>query len=94
MFAFADPARLTGVLEEAGFRDVRVEPVELWMADFASGAEYFAFMQEVAGPVTALFEQLPPDVRPRIADEIARKIQGPDGRARIPGVTWVASGVK
>ena len=94
LFAFGDRARLQAVIEDAGFRDVIVEPVELSMADFDSGEEFFTFVRELAGPVATLFAQLSPDAQAAAQQEIISAVTGPDGGVRLPGVTWVASGRK
>jgi ubiquinone/menaquinone biosynthesis C-methylase UbiE len=94
IFAFADSKRLRETLEQAGFRDVSVEMVDVIMADFDTGPTFFAFMGDLAGPIIALFKQLPADQQPRVADEIARQAAGPDGRVVLRGVSWVATGVK
>ncbi len=94
LFAMADQDRLRSTIESAGFRNVRVEPVDVTMADFASGQEYFDFTLELAGPIAMLFERLPADAKAAVAAEIMRAATGPDGRAHLTGVSWVASGEK
>jgi ubiquinone/menaquinone biosynthesis C-methylase UbiE len=94
IFAFADEARLRAALEEAGFRVRSVEAVDLTMADFDTGNEFFTFLRELAGPVAALYAQLPPDAQVEARDEIVRAVTGPDGRVMLPGVTWVAAAEK
>jgi hypothetical protein len=94
LFAFADRSRLQAVLEEAGFKDVVIEPVELSMADFETGEEFFTFVRELAGPVATLFAQLSPEAQAVAQKEIVSAATGPDGRVKLPGVTWVASGTR
>ena len=94
IFAFASAERLQHVLEEAGFVDVRVEPVDVLMAEFDTGAEFFGFLRDVAGPVATLFNELSEDEQADVSAEIAQAVTGPDGHVRLPGVTWVAVGTK
>lgn len=94
IFAFADRGRLRGALEQAGFRDISVETVEVTMADFDTGQTFFAFINDLAGPITALFKQLPAEKQSHVIDEIARQAAGPDGRVVLKGVTWVAAAAK
>ncbi len=54
IFAFADPARLRSVLEEAGFVDVEVEAVTATFLPSASGAAHFALVRELAAPIARL----------------------------------------
>lgn len=94
IFAFADPNRLTVGFEAVGFRDLKVEPVEVAMAEHNSPDEYLAFLLEIAGPLAVLWSQLTPgqqdEARARISEQITRD----DGRVRMTGVAWVAVGQK
>jgi ubiquinone/menaquinone biosynthesis C-methylase UbiE len=63
IFAFADPSRFTVSLEAAGFRDVKVEAVEVVMADHNSPDEYLSFLLDIAGPLAVLWSQLTPGQR-------------------------------
>jgi len=93
LFAFADGARLRSVLEEAGFSNVAVEEVELQMTDFQTGEEFVNFTLDLAGPIAALLARAPENQRGAIRAEIAREVErAGGGRARVPGVTWFATG--
>lgn len=94
IFAFADPNRLTGSLEAAGFRDVKVEPVEVTIADHDSPAGYLTFLLDVAGPLAMLWSQLTPGQQDEARVRISEQITGRDGRVKMPGVAWVAAGLK
>jgi ubiquinone/menaquinone biosynthesis C-methylase UbiE len=97
IFAFADPSRLAATVEAAGFRDVRVDAVELRPIDMATGAEYFAFTFELAGPLAALFAQLDQRTQELVAREVADDAETRSlvpGRVVLPGATWVASATK
>lgn len=60
-FAFADAARITGVLADAGFHDPSASPTtaELWMGDDAIEAARFL---RTTGLGRAVFEGAPPDL--------------------------------
>jgi ubiquinone/menaquinone biosynthesis C-methylase UbiE len=92
LFAFADPERLRTVIEAAGFSDVRLEDVSITMADFATGDEFVRFVLDLAGPINALFMKVPEDKRDAVSREIAQAAEAASGgRARLAGVTWVAT---
>ena len=96
VFSFAAPGKLESTFAEAGFRDVRIDGLELPMAEFDSGEEYWQFQREIAGPLATLFGQLPPAVQETAAREIALAAAGgdPNGRVSLSGYTLVASAVK
>jgi SAM-dependent methyltransferase len=93
LFAFADSGRLESTVKSAGFSDVRVEEVALMMSDFEKGAEFWAFMTDVAGPVAMLFAtKVPPEKRAAVAAEIARAVEAAGGgTARLKGVALLAT---
>ena len=94
IFAFADPDRLRAVLEAGGFRDVEVEPLDLVAGEYASGEEYWAFMRDIAAPINALYEQIPPAERPDVDAEIraAAERYRAGGKIVVRGTTWIAAG--
>ena len=97
IFALAHPDRLRKIFSDAGFRDVAIEQVKLTMADFATGTEYDTFIREIAGPVTSLYAQLPPETQERVKQEIARdaeKYSSKPGRVHLEGITHVVVGTK
>jgi len=94
LFAFADPSRLTASLERAGFRDVKVEPVDVPIADHDSPAQYLAFLLDIAGPLAVLWSQLTPEQQNEAQARISGQITGADGRVNMTGVAWVAAGQK
>jgi 2-polyprenyl-3-methyl-5-hydroxy-6-metoxy-1,4-benzoquinol methylase len=93
LFAFADSNRLASTLKSAGFSDVRVEEVELTMSDFDKGADFWAFMMDVAGPIAMLFAtKVPPETRAAVAAEIARDVEAAGGgKAHLKGVALLAT---
>lgn len=96
IFAFADPDRLRAVIEAGGFRDVEVAPLDLVVGEFASGEEYWAFMRDIAAPINALYQQIPPADRPEVDAEIRAAAERYRAGARIVvrGTTWIAAGRK
>lgn len=94
IFAFGDANRLTVDLQAAGFRDVKVEPVEVLMADHNSADEYLAFLLEIAGPLAVLWSQLTPGQQDEARARISEQITGRDGRVKMTGTAWVAAGQK
>ena len=96
VFAFADRAKLQFVMEQAGFRDVRVEEMNVTMADFENGNEYWEYTREMTGPMRSLFEQLPPDKQEAVGREVAAAAAGGDANnpVSLAGLPLVASGVK
>lgn len=62
-FAFADPRRVTGILQAAGYRDVATESLRMPLryADDLDGA--LAMVTEI-GPAARVLPTLPADVRP------------------------------
>jgi ubiquinone/menaquinone biosynthesis C-methylase UbiE len=94
IFAFADDKRLRQVLTGAGFRDVKVEPVEVTLADHDTPAAYFTFLLEIAGPLAALWAQLTPGQQEEARAAIFEQVTGKDGRVKMSGLAWVAAGQK
>ncbi|HEX4985095.1 MAG TPA: class I SAM-dependent methyltransferase [Burkholderiales bacterium] len=97
IFAFADPERLKGALQAAGFRDVVVEGLDVLWAGPSTGGEYFSEVIEMAGPLATLYGKLPGDRRRAYADEVAQEAERQSVRkpgVALPGHTWIASGRK
>jgi SAM-dependent methyltransferase len=89
-FAFADPARLRGILIMAGYSDIAIEPFDTLIggADL-DGAVTFALRM---GPLGARLRENPslvdvvrPVVRQRLTDFLT-----PDG-VKFPAAVWIAS---
>ena len=92
MFAFADPVRLQAALSSGGFSQVRIERLELVMADMDTGAEFVAFTREVGGALRTALERLPPEGQQRLVEDVAREVERVGGgRAHLKGVAWVAT---
>jgi SAM-dependent methyltransferase len=94
LYSFADPARCSAVLGEAGFRDVAVESLEVPVIDVADGTEYFTWVREMAGPIASIYARLPADRQALVAGEVAAEAQAQSqrrGKVKLSGVTWIAS---
>ena len=96
VFSFAAPGKLESAFAEAGFRDVRADWLELPMAVFDSGEEYWQFQREIAGPLATIFAQLPPAAQQAAEREIIRaaSMGHPEGKVSLNGYTVIVSGVK
>ncbi len=96
VFSLADRGRLASKLAEAGFRDVQIDDLELPIAVFDSGEEYWRFIREVAAPVAAFLAQLPAAEQETVGREIATAAAAgdPNGRVSLNGYTLLGSAVK
>lgn len=93
-FRLAAPGELAELARDAGFADVRVEPVPFtWRFD--SVAQHYEMNRDMAAPLQKLATTRPPaDVerlRAALATAIAPHVTA-DGRVAIPGTALVASG--
>ena len=71
---------------------MKLEELELVMADFESGEEFLTEILDLAGPIAMLFSRVPEERRREVSSEIAREVErAGGGRARLSGVTWFAS---
>ncbi|HTO68779.1 MAG TPA: class I SAM-dependent methyltransferase [Myxococcota bacterium] len=94
-FAFADAARVSGLLERAGFQGVRLAPAtgELFLGGTVD--EAVRFVSEI-GPVGAVLREAPADGRAAASAAIREVLAS---RATPKGVslayaTWIASGTR
>lgn len=90
-FAFADDARVTSLLTEAGFTDIQLTPFD---ADLMLGPIDDALTQSLdLGPLTRLIADLPDDQRARIATVVRAELEKhitPQGVA-LGGATWIVT---
>ena len=96
LFAFADKGRLQTALTEAGFVDIEIEAVPANAPPASSGAAHFAWVRDLAGPVTRLAARLTPDQIAAVQAELDVSLETyrtPNGIS-VPGQSWVASGRK
>jgi ubiquinone/menaquinone biosynthesis C-methylase UbiE len=97
LYSFADPARNRALLETAGFQSVSVEELTVPVIDAANGADYFAWVKDMAGPIASLFASLSVDVQAKVERDAATDARARSeigGQVRLSGVTWIATGVK
>ena len=92
-FAFADPERVTKVLNEAGWQSIDIKP---WTGDLVlpgtTADEIVTFMLEL-GPTARLLSNVDVD-----QTAVLEALQGlvserssPDGRLRLPAAAWIVS---
>jgi ubiquinone/menaquinone biosynthesis C-methylase UbiE len=92
-FAFADDTRLRGILEQARFRDVAIEPFEHVMpmgANSRQAAEYATR----SGPVARVVRDAGPENLPKIIEAVEKALvplAAQDGSVALPGRTWVVT---
>lgn len=94
-FAFADDARVRGILERAGFRDVAFEPLERTVIIGGPGAsvdQAVEFMSQM-GPAAAAFKDATPAARAAAAVAIRETFlphQRDDG-VRMGAAVWIVT---
>lgn len=96
IFSFADRARLEFVFQQAGFHDIHIDDMELPMAVFESGYEYWRFCTAIMGPLRAILETLPQPLRDKLGEEVATAAGGgdPNGKVSLAGYPLLASARK
>ncbi len=96
IFALADPEILQSIVEDAGFRDVELEELELDVLEVANGEAYWAAISDLAAPVMTLVNQLEDSDRQRYIDEViitADSLRQGES-LRMHGTTWIVSASK
>jgi SAM-dependent methyltransferase len=93
MFAFRDPGRIVGLLEETGFEDIVLEQVAI-VYHYSSLDEWWDTMLDIsavlAGAVGALNPAQRDDLRDAVDARLAQYV-AEDGSAALPGLTHVAA---
>lgn len=93
-FAFADERRVRGFLDQAGFREVRLEPVDLAL-DIGVGRGLDAAVETVTGmgPTSRALEGQPPELRAAAAQSIRAALARfqVDDKVALPGAIWIVS---
>jgi hypothetical protein len=87
VFALADPVRLTALLDEAGFTDITVEPIDIVQA--APSFEFWWEMLLALSPSGAAVRAADPAVAKEVAGEVEQRLDR--YRLAIPGRVLVAS---
>lgn len=95
IFAFAERNRLAALFSEAGFRDIVVEDLEIWPADYESGEAYWQAAQ-LSGPVSREIAGIPEDQREHLRRDLIDAVTGgnPSGPVRLKGYALLAVGTK
>ncbi len=93
IFAFADPQRLHAVLAAAGFADVSIEQMEIDVIEAEDGAAYWAVLEDLAGPVKMLVDELDQDTRAAFVRDLIETVDALQSEEvlRMRGTTWVAA---
>lgn len=92
-FAFADDSRLAGILEQAGFRDIQIDPFEHLMP-LGSNPRMAAEYATRSGPVSRLVREAGPEKTPLIVEAVEKAITplaDRNGNIALPGRTWVVT---
>jgi SAM-dependent methyltransferase len=92
-FAFADNDRVSGILTQAGFRQIEIEAFEHLMP-LGSNPRVAAEYATRSGPVARLVREASPENAPRIIDAVEQAIAplaARDGSIALPGRTWVVT---
>jgi SAM-dependent methyltransferase len=92
-FALADPARLVGLVEAAGFIDVETGTVTA-VYEFSSPEDSTSWLRDVAPPISSLVDGQPPAVQERVWAKVTEAwtpYMTADGRVRLENqAIWVA----
>ena len=96
IFAFADPERLHAVIENAGFRNIELQEMEIDFIELDSGRAYWEAMSDMAAPVMQFVNRMDSATRSWFIDDVITSAEAlkQDGVLRMRGTTWVASAVK
>lgn len=93
MFAFRDPQRIVGLLEETGFEDIVVEQVAIvWR--YPSLDDWWDTTLDISPTVARAVGALTPAQRDDLRDAIDARLAGyveDDGAVALPGLTHVAA---
>lgn len=93
MFSFRDPERIRGLLLDAGFGDVAVEPLELELA-YGDVDEWWEDRVALSIPFADALGRLDPAARERLRADVNARLAGyadPEGRLSMPARAWVAA---
>ena len=97
VFRFGDPTDLEQLLAEAGFDDIRIEPVA-FTCDFFDAAAYWQGFLDLAGGVNQALANQPKHVLDQILTAIDEALDAyrasPDAEPRLAARAWIASAGK
>ena len=90
-FAFADPERVTALLEGAGFSEVQLaaQPVAMHFGDNSTLPEAVTDLVRI-GPLSRLLSEQPADVQQQVIDALVVSMAScyRDGALHMPGSVW------
>ena len=92
-FAFAEPGRIEGLLDDAGFEDVVVEPLDFVYA-YDSLDAYFDHQLDMSTRLRDQVKTLGPADHTHFRDAVDARLQDyvrADGSVELPARTWVAA---
>jgi hypothetical protein len=96
IFSMADPDRLCGVLESAGFINITLEEIEITIVEVDDGEAYWEAMSDLAAPVMRLVRQLDEQTRVAFINDVIDRANAEmtGDRLRMQGTTWIAAAEK
>ncbi|MDT8384278.1 MAG: class I SAM-dependent methyltransferase [Gammaproteobacteria bacterium] len=96
VFAFADREHLQQTLHASGFRDVTIEDLSFNMIQVSSGEAYWQLMQELAGPIAVLTQQMDPATYAAFSAEVIASAEAlkQGDTLNMVGTTWIARAQK
>jgi len=93
-FAFADPERVRGILDQAGFTRIKLDPVNDTLTVGGGGLdEAVHFLLEGVGPTSAALREADPAVRPRVFAAVKEALAPFVTRegVRMPAAAWIVT---
>lgn len=92
----ADPERLCGVLESAGFKNITLEEMEFTIIEVEDGQACWEAMSDLAAPVMRLVRQLDDHACDAFINEVieAANANMIGERLDVQGTTWIAAAEK
>jgi ubiquinone/menaquinone biosynthesis C-methylase UbiE len=96
IFAFADPQRLQGVIESAGFRNIELHELEINVVEVADGRAYWEAISDLAAPIMMLVRQLEDSIRSTFVEELVATVDAckQGDTLCMSGTTWIAAAEK
>ena len=96
IFALADADLLQTTVKAAGFKNIKLESMEIDVIDVLDGLAYWETMSDLAAPVMALVKQLDEESRLKYIDDVIELAGTYRQGDSIPmkGITWIISAEK
>ncbi|MSP42720.1 MAG: class I SAM-dependent methyltransferase [Alphaproteobacteria bacterium] len=93
-FSFGDPARVTRILEGAGFKNVKLEPQDL-LITIGAGRDLNGAVDFLLGigPIRMILAEQTPELREKVSQEVKQSLAadfGPQG-LRMGTATWIVT---